>query len=419
MPMNRRELLRLGLGSSTLLASGATVPTFLARSAQTLAADAGRTSDGRILVVVQLDGGNDGLNTVVPHGDDIYRKSRPKLALAAKELKTIDDRVGLNPGLDAFAKLLEDGRLAIVQSVGYPNPNRSHFESMATWHTARLEPGREAPGWLARAMDAGKMAPGSDAPALHIAEQALPQSLDGGRQHIPSLAGAEQLRRRIGVPDPAGRVEQQASLDRIAGLGGGGENPLLQFVERSTLVSYASSARLEEILKAKDESGGYPDDYYLARRLKFIARLIRSGLTTPIYYTQFGNFDTHADQLNRHENLLRELGRSLRAFLNDLDRSGDGERVTVLVFSEFGRRLVENASAGTDHGTAAPVFVLGRRVQGGLHGPYPDLAQLTDGDPNHAIDFRQVYATLLDRWLGLPADEVLGEAFKPLTLFLS
>ena len=299
MTTTRRELLRLGLGGSTLLACGATVPTFLARSAQALAADPERNRDGRILVVVQLDGGNDGLNTVVPHGDDIYQKCRSKLGLKAKDLKPIDDHIGLHPALDGFSKLLEDGRLAIVQSVGYPNPNRSHFESMAIWQTARLDPGKETPGWLARAIDVGKPAPGGDAPALHIAEEALPQALTGGRQHVPSLASAEQIRRRLGVPDSKGPAEQRAALDRIAGRNRDrdGENPLLQFVARSTLVSYASSARIEEVLQAKDAGSKYPE-YNLAQRLRLIARLIRAELTTPIYYTQLGGFDTHAEQLN-------------------------------------------------------------------------------------------------------------------------
>jgi uncharacterized protein (DUF1501 family) len=185
------------------------------------------------------------------------------------------------------------------------------------------------------------------------------------------------------------------------------------------VVSYASSARLEKVVRDDDNEAKYPDSYGLARRLRLIARLIRAGLSTPIYYAQLGGFDTHAEQLNRHSNLLRELGSSVRAFLTDLDRSGDGERVSVLVFSEFGRRLRENASAGTDHGTSAPVFLLGRPVQGGLYGPYPDLAHLEEGDPKHAIDFRQVYATVLDRWLRVPPEGPLGDSFKPLPLFRS
>lgn len=423
MSATRRDLLRLGLGGSTLLACGTTVPTFLARSAEALAGESpgphGGGGDGRILVVVQLDGGNDGLNTVVPHGDDIYHKSRPTLALAAKELKPIDDHVGLHPALDGFARLRDDGRLAIVQSVGYPNPNRSHFESMAIWHTARLEPGRETPGWLARALDARPEAAGGDAPAWHVAGGELPQALRGGRRHVPTIESVEAFRRRLGVSDPGEAADQRAALDRIAGASDG-DNPLLQFVARSTVLSYSSSARLEAVLG--DSSGGgaakYPQDYALARRLRLIARLIRAGLSTSIYYVQLGGFDTHADQRYPHQARLRELGASLRAFLADLDGSNLGERVAVLVFSEFGRRLRENASAGTDHGTAAPVFLLGRPVRGGLHGPYPDLAHLDDeGDPRFAIDFRQVYATILERWLGLSAEATLGGAFEPLALF--
>jgi uncharacterized protein (DUF1501 family) len=422
MPTTRRDLIRLGLGGSTLLACGTTVPALLASAAEALADSPRRNPDGRILIVVQLDGGNDGLNTVVPHGDDVYHKSRPKLALRTQDLKPIDDHVGLNPALDVFAKLLEEGRLAIVQSVGYPNPNRSHFESMAIWHTARLDPPREAPGWLARAMDAGPApaAGAADAPAFHIAEEALPQALRGGRQPVPSLARVEQFRRRLGVQEPGRAIEERAALDRIAARAEGQAkaNPLLQFVARSTLVSYASSARVEQVLHQDEDepAARYPDSYGLARRLRLIARLIRAGLTTPIYYTQLGGFDTHADQKYRHDGLLRELGGSLRPFLADLEASGAGDRVTLLVFSEFGRRLRENASGGTDHGTAAPVFLLGRPVQGGLVGPYPDLANLADGDPKHAIDFRRIYATILERWLGLPAETVLGQSFELLPL---
>jgi uncharacterized protein (DUF1501 family) len=413
----RRELLRLGLGGSTLLACGPTVPTFLARSALALADAPKHDADGRILVVIQLDGGNDGLNTVVPHGDDLYHKSRPKLALQAKDLKLIDDHVGLHPSLDDFAKLRDEGRLAIVQSVGYPNPNRSHFESMAIWQTARLHPGQQDPGWLARAIDARPAISNNDPLALHVAAEMLPQALRGGRAVVPSVATADQLRRRLGRLEPADAAEQRAALDRIADAPSHSQNALLQFVSRSAVSSYTSSDRLEPALRddRKDEDA---DAYGLARRLGLISRMIKAGLSTSIYYTQLGGFDTHADQLGQHAAQLRELSRSVQSFLTELDHSGNGDRVTVLIFSEFGRRLRENASGGTDHGTAAPVFVIGRPVQGGLHGPYPQLDHLKDDDPEYAIDFRQVYATILDRWLKTPSETCLGgAAFDPLPLF--
>jgi uncharacterized protein (DUF1501 family) len=417
MPANRREILRLGLGSSTLLACGATVPTFLAGSARALADQPASTTKGRILVVVQLDGGNDGLNTVVPHRDDEYRRRRPTLHVPSKDVLSIDDRVGFHPALDAFAKLLQKEQLAVIQSVGYPNPNRSHFESMAIWQTAQLEPNGATTGWLARALDRRSADGGSDAPGLHIDGQfPLPQALSGGQHAIPSLAGLEQFRRRLGLSDISGAADQRAALDRLAQQHRGEPGSLLQFVERSTLISYASSARLEGLTKASSASTGYPQFYGLARRLRLIAQLIKAGLSTTIYYAHLDGFDTHANQQANHPNLLRELGSSLRAFLDDLEKSGEADRVLVLVFSEFGRRLAENASGGTDHGTAAPVFVLGRPVHPGLLGPYPNLSDLQDGDPRHAIDFRRVYASLLERWLGLSSREVLGEAFEPLSL---
>jgi uncharacterized protein (DUF1501 family) len=302
----------------------------------------------------------------------------------------------------------------VVQSVGYPNPNRSHFESMAIWHTARRDARRDTPGWLARELDAVPRGPGGDVPALHVSGELLPQALTGSERHVPSLTSLEQFRRRLGVPERAGAGEQRATLDALAGEERGKPGSLLQFVERSAVLTYTSSARLESVVARS--AAGYPEFYGLAQRLRLIAQLIKAGLTTSIYYTRLGGFDTHANQLGTHDSLLREMGASLQAFLKDLNDSGDGGRVVVLVFSEFGRRLAENASAGTDHGTAAPVFLLGSAVKSGLHGPHPNLRDLADGDPKHALDFRRIYATLLDSWLTCSSEKVLGEKFEPLPL---
>jgi uncharacterized protein (DUF1501 family) len=416
MHPTRRAMIRLGLGSTALLACGPTVPLFLARSAAALGDDR-KSSKGRILVVVQLDGGNDGLNTVVPYCDDEYRKHRPNLAIPAAEVKKVDDRVGLHPSLEGFAKLLEHERLAIVQGVGYPNPNRSHFDSMAIWHTARTTVDKAAPGWLARAID-GRPAPQGDAPGLHIHEKfPLPAALAGGHQVVPSVARLEQFRRRLGMPQGPQFAAQIDALDRLARQELGEPGSMLQFVERCSLITYASSARLERV--QQDASAGnvnYPEFYGLARRLRLIAQLVTAGMSTPIYYTHLDGFDTHAGQLTQHANLLRELGQSLKAFLDDLEKSGESQRVLVLVFSEFGRRLHENGSAGTDHGTAAPVFLLGQPVKAGLHGAYPDLGHLEDGDPVHTVDFRRVYATVLDQWLGVSHRDVLGTSFAAIPM---
>jgi uncharacterized protein (DUF1501 family) len=387
---------------------------FLARSAPALAA--GRTKE-RILVVVQLDGGNDGLNTIVPYADDEYRKQRPKLQIPASSVLKIDDRIGFHPALGGLAKLLEDKKLALVQSVGYPNPNRSHFESMASWHTAHLNPTADTPGWLARTLDAHFSAPGGDAPALHVSADLLPQALYGGRRHVPSLSSLEQFRRRLGMADGPTAVEQRTALDGFRKETRGGPGSLLRFVQDSTLITYASSARLENIMGPRDTTSAYPEFSPLGRRLKLIAQLIKAGLTTSLYYTQLDGFDTHTNQLTAHDLLLRQVSDSLKAFVDDLEKSGDGARVVVLVFSEFGRRLGENASLGTDHGTAAPVFVLGRAVKAGVHGPYPNLQDLDDGDPRFAIDFRSIYAALLTGWLGCPSHEILGQKFDELPMF--
>jgi uncharacterized protein (DUF1501 family) len=416
MQPTRRDLLRFGIGSATLLACGNVVPRFLARSALALDGLA-VNGKGRVLVVLELTGGNDGLNTVVPYADDLYHKNRPKLHLTKEQVWKIDDHVGLHPALRGFGDLLQAQQLAVVQSVGYPNPNRSHFESMAIWQTADLKPTGDTPGWLARGLDRRPVAAGSDVPALHVGADLLPQALAGGERHIPSIASLEQFRRRLNVPASAGIAEQRTALDQIGAEARGPAGSLLQFVERSTLLTYASSARLESVMGKGGGATGYPESYGLAQRLKLVAQLIKAGLTTSLYYTHLGGFDTHANQAGTHDGLLREVGDSLKAFLEDLKKAGATERVLVLIFSEFGRRVSENGSAGTDHGTAAPVFLLGAGVQDGAHGPRPNLSDLdAGGDPKHAIDFRQVYATVLDHWLGCPSEKVLGEKFHTLRL---
>jgi uncharacterized protein (DUF1501 family) len=294
---------------------------------------------------------------------------------------------------------------------------------MAIWQSARLKPSGDTPGWLAQSLDAltppapgtreGK--PGSDAPALHISEALLPQALAGSQRHVPSLASLEQFRRRLGMSEDAGASEQRAALDQLSSQEKGTPGSLLQFVERSTLITYASSARLEAVLAGRaSNSAGYPEFFPLAQRLRLIAQLIKAGLSTSIYYTQISGFDTHANQLGQHAALLQEVGNSMQAFMDDLTKAGDGKRVLAMVFSEFGRRLGENASGGTDHGTAAPVFLLGGGVRPGLNGPYPNLQDLHDGDPKHALDFRCVYATVLDQWLGCPSEKVLAGKFENL-----
>jgi uncharacterized protein (DUF1501 family) len=413
MRANRREFLKSSLAASTLVSLGAaTVPTFLSRSA-TAAAEAGRAND-RVLVVVQLIGGNDGLNTVVPHGLEGYARARRALRIPVGQGHKISKEIGLHPAMGSLARLLDDGRLAIVQGVGYPNPDRSHFRSMEIWESARLEPGALETGWLGRAIDLVPEPAGGASPALHVASRALPLALKSKRTEVPSLERLEQYRLQLGGDAAESRGRRDA-LDQVARLDRESTDPLLGFLRRSTLAAYDSSRRLEQLVKAPRDGSKYPS-YPLAKRLELVAQIIKAGFGTRIYYTSLDGFDTHANQLGTHSALLTELSDSLAAFHSDLTSAGQADRVAAITFSEFGRRVAENASMGTDHGAAAPLFVVGPVSRPGLVGEHPRLDDLDDGDLKHHTDFRRVYATLLETWLGCPAAPIVGPGFAPLNL---
>jgi uncharacterized protein (DUF1501 family) len=411
MSLTRRDCLRMGLGSSAVLACGHVVPSFLSRSAAALAASA---ATDRVLVVIELDGGNDGLNTIVPYTDDLYYRNRPRLNVPANSVLKIDDRIGFHPQLRGFVELLEQKQLTVVQSVGYPpqSGSRSHFESMAVWQSGRLDGTLQSEGWLARYLDVKAPQGVFNAHAIHVDEGKLAQALAGGNFSVPTLNRLEQLERRLGVPLAANPAEQRARLDTLLGQSRGEPGSPLRFLQQSAVISFASSHRLRElILAAKNASVSYPN-FGLASRLKLLSQLIKARLDTTIYYTRLGGFDTHVEQQYKHDRLMAELGSSLRAFFNDLQQSGEADRVLVMAYSEFGRRLEENAALGTDHGTAGPVFLAGPAVRPGVLGPYPNLLDLDDGDPKYGIDFRQVYATILERWLNCPVRNVLPESFE-------
>jgi uncharacterized protein (DUF1501 family) len=393
--LSRRAFLK----SSALLSLAPAVPGFLARTARAAKPE----RDGRVLVVIQLDGGNDGVNTVVPFKDDGYAKHRKLLRLPADRLLKVSAQVGLHPALGAFGKLLEAGQLAVVQGVGYPNPSRSHFRSMAVWHTARFSPEEhKGPGWLGLALDdAPPLAGGAPASVLS-GTSAPPTALRGRRCLSSTLAHLDDLTLH-------GEVEPKRALAAA-----GGED-LRAFVRRSMLDAYTTADRLKEAAAVKD-SAPYPGTA-LAERLRLIARLLKAGFGTRVYYAVQRTYDTHSVQLPEHARLLGELGGAVRAFLDDLKAAGLAERVAVLAFSEFGRRVAENGSAGTDHGTAGPVFLAGPGVRPGLVGATPSLLDLEDGDLKVGFDFRRVYASVLEDWLGLPSRPALGGAFERLPVF--
>lgn len=402
MNTSRRRFLQSTLGTSALLSVGLHVPAFLARTAH-----AARSGSGeRVLVVVELSGGNDGLNTVVPYGDELYAKYRSVLRIGAEQVHKIQDGLGLHPSMDGLARLLEENRLAIVQGVGYPNPDRSHFRSMDIWHTARPEAVDTRDGWLGRALDAVPAEKRQGVAGIHLGPSPLPLALVSQRTSVPSLESLERFRLQS-----AGGALATAALAELAKAPRPEESELLDFIRRSTLNAYASSEQVQQAIGAGTSGAEYPA-FTLAERLKTIAQLIDAGLDTRIYYVALDGFDTHANQLEAHAGLLREFSASVEAFVHDLAVRGHAERVLVLAFSEFGRRVAENASAGTDHGTAAPVFLAGGAVRAGLIGEHPSLADLDqEGDIKFHTDFRQVYAEILDRWLGCNSQAVLGGAF--------
>jgi uncharacterized protein (DUF1501 family) len=398
MHTTRRDFLK----SATLIALAPTVPGFLARTARAAKPE----RDGRILVVIQLDGGNDGINTVVPFADEGYAKHRKMLRLPTSQLVKVNDQVGLHPALAEAGKLLENGRLAVVQGVGYPNPNRSHFESMAIWQTARFDPeARNDLGWIGRAVDAGGPA-GGVPDAVFVGGGQMPVALRGRRAVASALTRPEDF-----VLNPLAKPKTDSPAKDP-------KSDLAAFVQRSALDAYATADRMAEVAAGKDGDVRYPSTG-LAGELRLMARLIKGDIGTRVFYTRQSGYDTHAGQQGPHAGLLGELGGALKAFLDDLATAKLADRVAVLCFSEFGRTVQENASAGTDHGTAGPVFLAGPRVKAGLVGATPSLMELDPqhGDLKMGVDFRQVYATVLEDWLGLPGEPALGESFERPPLF--
>ena len=343
----------------------------------------------RVLVVLQLTGGNDGLNTVIPHRQDAYYRLRPTLALERSKLHALDADHGLHPALRDWKPLFEQRRLTLVQGVGYPHPDRSHFRSLEVWHGA--DPvGAPRTGWLGRMADRIALSSGS-MPALCVGEEELPLALVGERVFAPAMRDESSLRL---APLPGLATVRDEVLSFEDGAQGD-----LAFLREAARNSYLAARRLEEAL-AGESHASYPD-HDLARKLRLIARLIAGGFDTRIFHLGLGGFDTHARQAAAHNSLLELLSRSLAAFEHDLAASGSAERVLTLVHSEFGRRVAENGSRGTDHGAAAPVFLLGGPGRGGLLGSPPDLEHLVEGDVGFTTDFRAIYGAIERDWMGL------------------
>ncbi len=410
--MNRRDF----LSTSALLGFCPTVPLFLARAAR---AGAVAGADDTVLVVLQLFGGNDGLNTVVPFRDPLYYKARPTLAVPKADSIGITDDLAFHPSLKPLAKLFGDKQLSIVQGVGYPNPSQSHFRSNDIWQTAVMAEDTSS-GWLGRGLREKELA------AFHLSgsgTDSAPLALSGAPKRVPSIGSlAEFQLQGFG----ATRAARQAHLSAVqatsvappvAPMPASGPGSLLDFVERTAAETYASSDRLKHLAQ-KSSAATYPASS-LGTRLKLAAQLIDAGVSARLFYVTQEGYDTHAGQGGAkgvHANLLKDLAESLAAFWADIASRGHGKRVMVMTFSEFGRRVGENGSEGTDHGEAAPLFVLGGRPKSNLIGSRPDLTKAVAQNLPFEIDFRRVYADVLGNWLGIPPEGVLGGKFAPVGL---
>ncbi len=395
-----------------LAASSALAGAF-ALSARSLAAQARQAH--RTLVLVELTGGNDGLSTLVPFGDDIYHRSRPGLRLSPNEVLKIDGHRGFHPSLAGLRRLYENGTLAIIQGAGYPNAVRSHFRSLEIWHGADLRGRALGTGWIGRLCDSAWPEDHTPELVVHVGPK-VPFSL-ASLEHPPVALESPTGYQWFGA-EPEIEAYRGATAEdeaEAAAASGSGRDEALARLRGVQASANESSIHIRRAIRDYRPGIEYPRDRFSAS-LRDIAALIHGELGSRVLSTNLASFDTHADQKDTHANLLRKLDEGLCAFQADLVRSEVGRETIVLVYSEFGRRVAENASRGTDHGKAGPMFVLGARVRGGLRGRAPRLDDLDDGDAAFTTDFRSVYATILERWFEASSASVLGQEFPLLDL---
>ena len=388
----RRDFLQTGL---TMLAAGASVPAFLSQTAYAVGRPAGALvqgptgADGKVLVVIQLAGGNDGLSTVVPYADDAYHAARPGVGHRGDGVIRVTDYLGLHPNLAPLADLLQAGRMSVVQGVGYPNPNRSHFSSMDIWHTATADKGVKS-GWLGRYFDA--QCSGTDPKDPHV-------GVSLGETNRLAMQGEEVMPLSFERPqDYRYKGQDKDAFGKVNTPTGDGGH--LDFLTRTAMDAQVSRGRVLDAIAKHNPSADYPRNGF-GSDLKTVAAMIRGQLPTRVYYVSLGGFDTHANQRGAHDRLMDNLAKGVGAFLADLAEQGNDERVCVMTFSEFGRRVAENASGGTDHGAAAPMLFFGheKHLNGGIHGRHPSLTDLDSGDLKYNLDFRTCYAGVLGGWL--------------------
>ncbi len=425
----RRQFLWQGL---TLASASVAVPSFLQASAFGLPQPVAGASaipgvpQDHVLVVIQLSGGNDGLNTVVPFGEDAYYRARPGIGIRKEDALTLsrEQGIGLHPSLSGLKEMYDEGMLSVVQGVGYPNPNRSHFVSMDIWHTADTDANGE--GWLGRYFDSqccgyGAGESGTAASTVNPASQpgiaiggTAPLAMEGVKTK-PVAFETPDLFRWTGqdvhesLQDPYREITMRGEADGVA------PDSNASFLMRTALDAQVNSDLIRKAVSQRSLVE-YPRTQ-LGQQLAMIASMIRAGLKTRVYYASHGGFDTHAGQggaQGSHARLLETYSQAVRAFYRDLKAQENQDRVLTMTFSEFGRRVGQNASGGTDHGTAAPMFLAGPMVRAGLANEHPSFKNLDNGDLRYNTDFRTVYAAVLEHWLKADSKAILKGSYKPM-----
>jgi uncharacterized protein (DUF1501 family) len=400
--------------SALATVGGMMIPNFLkAFERQNLGAI--QTSE-KVLVIIQLSGGNDGLNTVVPYRNDIYYKSRPSIAIPSDKVLKLNDEVGLNPAMESLRSLYDNGLVSVINNVGYPNPDRSHFRSMDIWQTASESTEYLNTGWIGRYLDAN-CAGTNCIPyrALEI-DDTLSLSMKGEKVKALAVQDPEKLYKQVSG-DFISKIAKNASVndhDNVAYLYKtlAETASSAEFLHKKRIAAQRSAAQ-SKIYKSTSQ---YPQGE-LGQRLKTISELIVSGMPTSVYYVSISGFDTHFNQVNQQERLLKNYADSVNVFVNDLKQNNRFNDVAIMTFSEFGRRVKQNASGGTDHGTANNVFLIGENLKRPkVLNEAPNLTDLDDGDLKFLVDFRQIYATLLQDWLKINDKSILGKEFKSLSL---
>jgi uncharacterized protein (DUF1501 family) len=388
--MERRDFIK-----RTSLASAALwMPNFL-KPLEKFVAD-----EYRNLVVIQLSGGNDGLNTVIPFENDIYYNSRKTISIAKDKVLKLTDDLGFHPSMTGLQGLYNDGLMCVINSVGYPNPNRSHFRSMDIWQTATDANEYKSTGWIGRYLDSNCNECNHPYLALEL-DQSLSLAMKGDAKKGIAVNNPQQLYNETREP----------FFKQLKDLTSDNDHDNVAYLYKTMAETYASAEYIFETSKTYKNNFEYPKND-LGKQLKEIATFIGSGMNTRVYYASMGGFDTHVGQVNRQENLLKQFSESVTAFIENLKMMNKLEDTTVMVFSEFGRRVNQNASNGTDHGTANNVFILGSNLKKkGFYNAAPDLTNLDEGDLKYQLDFRNIYATLLNNWLKITPDKILGQRF--------